>query len=99
MGCGRAVVAVNGGGVPEVLGGTGVLIPQNDAASFADELQSLLGDPDRRLRLGTAARLRATQHFSLAAMQTAYADAIESVCSTDQPVRTMDNVDPTPSHL
>jgi glycosyltransferase involved in cell wall biosynthesis len=99
MACGRPVVAVDGGGVPEVLGDTGVLTQSNDAAGFAGQLRALFEDPDRQLRLGAAARLRATQHFSLVAMRQAYADAVESVCSAGQPLRTIENVDPAPSRL
>jgi glycosyltransferase involved in cell wall biosynthesis len=99
MACGRAVVAVDGGGVPEVLGGAGVLAPQGDPAAFAYRLRSLLNDPEWRSRLGLAARLRATQHFSLAAMRDAYADAIESVCSGEPFAGTVDHADPAPSRL
>jgi glycosyltransferase involved in cell wall biosynthesis len=84
MACGCAVVAVDGGAVPEVLGGTGVLSPPGDPDAFAARLRDLLFDPDRRVGIGAAARLRA-ERFSLAAMQQAHVRAIEWACSPHQP--------------
>lgn len=79
MACGRAVIAVAGGAVPEVLGDAGILTPVHDAEAFAARLHELIADPLRRSALGMAARLRATQQFSLTRMQQSYAEAIESV--------------------
>ena len=82
MACGRPVLAVDGGAVPEVLGGAGVLSPPADADAFAARLRELLAHSDRRASLGAAARRQAAK-FSLAAMQDAHVRAIEWACSPD----------------
>jgi glycosyltransferase involved in cell wall biosynthesis len=78
MACARPILAVDGGAVPEVLGGAGILTPANDAQGFSLRLRELLHNPELRATLGLAARRRA-QDFSLDAMQDAYSEAIESI--------------------
>jgi glycosyltransferase involved in cell wall biosynthesis len=78
MACGRAIVAVNGGAVPEVLGEAGVLIPDGDPDSFSNAVRRLLGDPEQRVALGLKALGRA-QDFSLSEMQRAYSEALERI--------------------
>jgi glycosyltransferase involved in cell wall biosynthesis len=90
MACGRTVLAVDGGAVPEVLGDTGILSPANDPEAFSARLRELWADPQHRAALGTAARRRA-QQFSLSDMQQAYCDAIESICSAGKPAITFEN--------
>src|SRR2546428_5256428 len=75
----RPVVAVAGGGIPEVLGGTGVLAPADDPAAFARVLAELLADPQRRDALGAAARGRALARFSLERMGREYGEALEAM--------------------
>jgi len=79
MACARPVVAVAGGGIPEVLGGTGVLAPADDPAAFARVLAELLADPQRRDALGAAARGRALARFSLERMGREYGEALEAM--------------------
>jgi len=79
MACARPVVAVAGGGIPEVLGGTGVLAPADDPAAFARALAELLSDPQRRDALGAAARGRALARFSLERMGREYGEALEAI--------------------
>lgn len=59
MAAGSAVVASDLPAFRDVLAGTGVHVPAGDATVLADSLIALLGDPDRRARLGRDARLRA----------------------------------------
>jgi glycosyltransferase involved in cell wall biosynthesis len=58
---GRPVVATRVGGMPEVITDDvdGVLVPPGDAAALAGAIAALAADPDRRRRLGRAARARA----------------------------------------
>jgi glycosyltransferase involved in cell wall biosynthesis len=61
MALGRPAVVTRVGGVPEVVtdGAQGLLVPPRDPAALAEGLRCLLGDPQLRARMGTAARARA----------------------------------------
>jgi glycosyltransferase involved in cell wall biosynthesis len=60
MAFGRAVVATRVGGVPDLVedGVTGVLVAPGDVDGLTAALQELAADPDRRTRMGAAARER-----------------------------------------
>jgi glycosyltransferase involved in cell wall biosynthesis len=67
MACGAPVVASAAGAIPEVVGTDGrcgVLVPPGDATALANTIHELLEDPDRRDRMGAAARARAVERFS-----------------------------------
>jgi glycosyltransferase involved in cell wall biosynthesis len=70
------VVATRVGGNPEVVieGETGWLVP-GCAASLADAIAALAGDPLRRRAMGDAGRFRVKRHFSIARMVEQYASA------------------------
>ena len=61
---GLPVVALADGGVPEVVqdGHTGLLTPPGDAAAYGEAVAALLGDRERRLGLGEAARASVREH-------------------------------------
>lgn len=80
MACGRAVVGVRGGAVPEVVGDAGLLAPVDDTTAYAELVRRLLENPSLGATLGQAARQRATTSFSLAEMRRRYVEAIEAVC-------------------
>ena len=69
MACGRAVVAMAVGGVPELVahGVTGLLVGPGDWQGTAAALLALLAQPTRLRRMGDAARERATTCFDLRA--------------------------------
>ncbi len=81
MAAGRAIVATDVGGNPEMLGDTGVLVPAHDPTALRDALGALLVDEPRRRQLGRAARERARVHFSLAAMIEAHVNLYTKVVS------------------
>jgi glycosyltransferase involved in cell wall biosynthesis len=58
-------------------GGAGVLVPQRDSGALARVLEELAGDPDRRRRMGEAARRRARERFSDETMLPRWADLYE----------------------
>lgn len=67
MACGLPVIGSHIGGIPEVIGneGTaGVLVSAGDPAVLAEAMAGLAGDPDRRARLGLAARQRIVEQFT-----------------------------------
>ncbi|MBL9216077.1 MAG: N-acetyl-alpha-D-glucosaminyl L-malate synthase BshA [Opitutaceae bacterium] len=72
FGCPSVAFAV--GGIPEVVrsGESGLLVPFGDTAALTRAVESLLGDPARRATLGRAARDRAREHFSAAAVVPQY---------------------------
>lgn len=80
MACGCAVVAIRGGAVPEVVGDAGLLADSGPPAEFAALVRAVLEGGERRIELGQAARRRATERFSAAAMHDAYATAIAEAC-------------------
>jgi glycosyltransferase involved in cell wall biosynthesis len=66
MAAGRAVVASNVGGIPDLLvdGKTGRLVPPGDDALLAEALLSIVTSPDRGCGLGEAGRRRVLESFS-----------------------------------
>jgi glycosyltransferase involved in cell wall biosynthesis len=64
------VVALDSGGTPEVVrhGETGLLSEPGDADGLADNLATLLGDPDLRRHMGERGRCDVEQSFTLARM-------------------------------
>ena len=69
MACGKAVIATNAGGVPEVVTDrkTGLLIAPRNPEEMADALLFLIDNPRERHRLGKEARLRTETSFSFEA--------------------------------
>jgi glycosyltransferase involved in cell wall biosynthesis len=70
MAAGRAVVATRVGGVLDVVeeGVTGVLAPPRDPGALAAAAVALLADPERRRRMGEAARSAVSSRFSVAGL-------------------------------
>jgi len=70
------------GGIPEVVtaGETGLLAPFGDTAALADGIVALMADPARRAAMGEAARRRAREKFSAAAILPRYEALYRRVC-------------------
>jgi glycosyltransferase involved in cell wall biosynthesis len=69
MAAGLPVVASAVGGIPEIVvdGETGLLVPPgNDPAPLAAAIRELLGDPERRRRMGEAGRRRVEERHDVA---------------------------------
>ncbi|MFE3857527.1 DUF3492 domain-containing protein [Streptomyces griseorubiginosus] len=86
MFCARATVSTDVGAVVEVIGGTGLVVPPRNPKALAEACVTLLRDPERRERLGAAARARALELFTVEQNTTAFHGIyLEIVSST--PVR------------
>lgn len=70
--CGAAIIATDVGGVAEALKGCGVLVRPGRAQDLADSILLLLGNPEGRRRLGTLARQRALDRFTLQTVLDGY---------------------------
>jgi glycosyltransferase involved in cell wall biosynthesis len=75
MACGRATVSTDVGAVREVIGGTGLVVPPRNPRALAEACVALLRDPERRQRLGAAARERALELFTVEQNLTAFREA------------------------
>ena len=64
------------GGIPEVVddGVSGLLVPFGDADGLARAVEGLLADPQRRMKLGLAAKARAQDHFGAERIVARYID-------------------------
>jgi glycosyltransferase involved in cell wall biosynthesis len=70
--CCRPIVATRVGGLPDVVGDAGLLVPPDDPAAFAEAIAALLSDPARAVALGAAGRARALARFPLRRSVDAY---------------------------
>lgn len=82
--CGRPIVTTDVPGCREVVrdGVEGLLVPARDARALADAIAALAADPERRARMGAAARARAEAEFGnervIAATHAVYAELVAS---------------------
>ncbi len=83
MSCGVPVVSTDVGGVAEVFGETGVLVPVADPAAMARAAIALLEDADLHRRASTAARARAVGEFELHDVVGRYFDLYRRVVAED----------------
>jgi glycosyltransferase involved in cell wall biosynthesis len=64
LAAGRAIVATDVGGIPEIVAGdTGLLVPPHDPEALAAAVTALAGDAARRTAMGERGRRRFTEHF------------------------------------
>jgi N-acetyl-alpha-D-glucosaminyl L-malate synthase BshA len=85
MACSVPVIGTDAGGLPEVVehGQTGYLLPVGDVEGMARRILELIRDPDRRLEMGNAGRLRATELFSDKTVVPRYEEYYERVLSSE----------------
>ncbi|MFI9614701.1 DUF3492 domain-containing protein [Streptomyces sp. NPDC052023] len=79
--CGRATVSTDVGAVVEVIGGTGLVVPPRNPRALAEACVALLRDPERRERLGAAARARALELFTVEQNVAAFHDIYLEIVS------------------
>src|SRR4051812_8745282 len=94
MAAGKAAVATNVGGIPEVLidGETGYLVPPRDHREMAERLVFLLTHPDARQQMGDAAQRRARDCFTVERMVAGTAAVYEQLAGTHRAADTASHV-------
>jgi glycosyltransferase involved in cell wall biosynthesis len=67
MACGRAVVAMNAGDIPELVddGSTGFIVPREDHLTLVNRLSQLITDHDLCRSMGEAGRAKAEREFRI----------------------------------
>lgn len=83
MMCGRVTVSTDVGGVSELVGNGGVVVPAGSPAKLAEALVELLQNRDKRVQVGQAARERALKHFQTSTMIEQYERAYSKVVSSN----------------
>lgn len=84
MAAGKPVVAADHGGLNEIVvpNRTGLLVEPNNAMALARALERLISDKNLRKRLGQAAKVRVSRHFSLKPYVQAYAARYQEMART-----------------
>jgi glycosyltransferase involved in cell wall biosynthesis len=86
MALARPTVSTRCGGPEEIVedGKTGYLVPVADPQALADRILELLGDPERSVAMGAAARRKIERAFSLRSMTDRYEELYERLCRPGQ---------------
>ncbi|WP_182482331.1 glycosyltransferase family 4 protein [Henriciella barbarensis] len=81
MSLSKPVIASKAGGLPELMGDTGRLVPIGDKGALTDAILEIADDPVLRGAMGRAARSRAEAHFSLPTIASELIEIYESLTS------------------
>jgi len=86
MAAGLPVVSTAVAGIPEAVddGETGLLVPPENAEALAEALRSLVVDPDKRLAMGDAGRLKVESEFSIELVAASHWRLFEGLAEEDQ---------------
>ena len=89
MAAGIPVVATSTGGIPELVGSAGLLVPQRDPLAIAEALGRLARDPHLRRRLASSGRRRVLAEFTVESTVSAFLDQIgrSRAVATERPIR------------
>lgn len=82
MMCGRPTVSTDVGGVPEVVGDTGLLVPSRNPARLAEALATLLSDAEMRRDFSVRGRERAMSLFRVEQMLATFRGMYASMLPT-----------------
>ncbi len=77
----RPVIATRVGGVPEMMaeGKTGLLADRGDHARWVEHIEELLGDEEKRRRMGAEGRRFVEENFTVKNMARQLSDALEKI--------------------
>ncbi len=64
MSCGKPVVGTDAGGIPEVIGDAGLVVPKANPKKLRDAINCVLGDPKLARRFGRDGRKRVLSKFT-----------------------------------
>src|SRR5207249_2160128 len=79
MALGRPIVSTRVSMIPEILDGSGLLVPPGDVAALADAIRRLLDHPEEAAALGGRARARCVAEYSFAAARRKLFPLVERV--------------------
>ena len=80
----KPVVATDVGGVRELIGDAGVVVPARDSGALADAMQATMGEGREELTArGRAARQRIVDHFSMDATANTWLALYESMLAAN----------------
>jgi glycosyltransferase involved in cell wall biosynthesis len=87
MAMGLPAIASAVDGIPEIIedGQNGLLVPSGDPLALSEKIEALAADPERRQRLGKAARETIAQRFTLINMLSGYEAAYEGLMENPRP--------------
>jgi len=64
MAAGKTVIASDVGGLPEILGDSGKLVPPMNPERLSGEIRELLHDPEKRKEIGISAQRRVSENYT-----------------------------------
>jgi glycosyltransferase involved in cell wall biosynthesis len=64
MACGVPLISTDGGALPEVVGGAGIIVPAANSAALAGEISVLLNHPEKRKKMAQAGMKRVDSIFN-----------------------------------
>ena len=82
MACGTPVVGSSRGGIPQVLGDSGVLVDPEDLPGFSDALSGLLGNSELRARVGRAGYQRCIDLFDWGHIAAEWTHLLDSMSNS-----------------
>jgi glycosyltransferase involved in cell wall biosynthesis len=74
---GLPIVASDSGGIPDIMGRGGLLVPEGDVHALSDALARLRDEPELRAKLGAAGRERFREEFAIPAYARKIAAALK----------------------
>ena len=76
---GKAVIGTLSGGIPDIIGEAGILVPPHDYLSLSEQIKRLILDDELREGLGKKARERALQEFDCQKVAEKIREAYQSL--------------------